>query len=355
MRVYGSVNLASLRHNLTIVRQHAPSSLVMAVVKKDAYGHGLIRVAKAIDDQADGFAVASVDEGVALRESGILSPICVLSGFYSKEHIDELIKNALEPVIHCQEQLEILQSGSQQPTIWVKFDSGMNRLGFRLREYAQTMASIHRIPSLRIKGIMTHFACADELTSDFTDLQIKWFNESTQTWSGAKSLANSAAILRWPKSQSDWVRPGLMLYGASPFTDISAQQLGLKPVMELYSVILAIKTVQPGDGVGYGLTWKSPRQQRIAIVAAGYGDGYHRFSSGKADVLIGGRRARLIGRISMDMLAVDLDGVSHAEVGMPVKLFGEQLPVENLAAASATVPYEVFTSLNPHTVSLTDV
>ena len=355
MRVYGTINLGALHHNLTIAKQLARSARVMAVVKKDAYGHGLVRVAKSLEPRVDGFAVASIQEGVLLKEVGITKPVCVLSGFFSPRHIEPLEAYSLHPVVHCQDQLDILAAEKfDLLKIWMKLDTGMNRLGFSTQDWTHTMCQITQNQSLQLTGIMTHFACADDLGSDFTNVQIDLFNRCTKHWDGAVSLANSAGLLRWPKSQIGWVRPGIMLYGASPFASICAEELGLQPVMELFSTIIAIKTLDAGAGVGYGLTWKAPKKSRIAIVAAGYGDGYHRQASGRASVIISKQQAQLVGRVSMDSFAIDITDIEDATLGSPVKLFGQGLPVEHLAASAGTLPYEIFTSLNPHTVSLID-
>ncbi len=354
-RIYGTVNLTSLQHNLSIVRQHAPLTRVMAVVKKDAYGHGLARVAQALDPHVEGFAVASVEEGIALREVPTSKPICVLSGVFSPDHLKPVLAYSLEPVIYCREQLQILNSRPHSPIkVWIKFDTGMNRLGFPIQHCQETIALIEHTSSLQIAGLMTHFACADQLDSEFTNAQIDRFQQRTSNWRGDVSLANSAGLLRWPRSRVGWVRPGVMLYGASPFADTSAEELGLQPVMNLYSIVLAMKTLKPGEGVGYGLKWKSSQTTKIGIVATGYGDGYHRKASGNSRVLVNNRPAKLIGRISMDSFAIDLSTVPDAKVGSPVKLFGDGLPVEEVASAASTLPYEIFTSLNPQTVCLVE-
>ena len=353
MRVHSLINLSALVHNLAVVRKHAPSSQVMAVLKKNAYGHGSIQIAKAIESHVDGMAVAAIEEAVELRDAGIATRICLLSGFYAPQQVPTLEKHSIEAVIYCNEQLQILRAAkNDQLSVWIKFDTGMNRLGFPVQDYHSTMQSVAANSSLKVEGIMTHFACADELDSDFTKHQISQFQRYTSEWGGPTSLANSAGILRWPESNVGWVRPGIMLYGASPFPSITARELDLLPAMNLYSRMIAVKTLNPGDGVGYGLTWKAAAKKRIGIVACGYGDGYLRSASPKAKVLIGSQKANLVGRISMDSFAIDLSDIPDAEVGTPVKLFGEGLPVEEIAAAAGTIPYEVFTSLNSGTVSL---
>ncbi len=355
LRVHGSFNSSALLHNLSIARQLTPAARLLAVVKKNAYGHGLIRVAEILDSKVDGFAVASVEEAVSLRQLTIEKPILVLSGFFSPRQTEVFSDRFIQPVIYCEEQLEWLAAARlRELSVWVKFDTGMNRLGFPIEKCEATIRAVRENPVLRIMGLMTHFACADDLSANFTHQQIETFNRYTAGWMGAVSLANSAGILRWPASCRGWVRPGIMLYGASPFATISAEELGLKPVLNLYSTIIAIKTLPAGAGVGYGQTWVCSETTRIGLIAAGYGDGYLRSASGKAYVLINNRKARVLGRISMDSFAVDLKNIPEPTIGTPVKLFGEGLPVEDLSAAAGTIPYEIFTSLSPPTVSLAE-
>ena len=355
MHVYGSVSPAALLHNLSIARQHAPTAQVMAVVKKDGYGHGLIRVAKILESKVDGFAVASVNEAVNLRESSVDKPITILSGFSSPDQIDLLAHHSLDPVIYCNEQFEMLESAKfDQLSIWIKFDTGMNRLGFSIEDFVKPIERAMSNSSIRIKGLMTHFACADDLNSQFTSQQINRFHRYSINSQHYVSLANSAGILRWPESRVGWIRPGIMLYGASPFPEIPAHQLDLKPVMNLYSRIISKKKLSAGASVGYGATWRCTDETHIGIVAAGYGDGFFRCASSKAKVLINNRKVNVIGRVSMDSLAIDLNQVPNAKGGTPVKLFGDGLPVEDLADAAGTIPYEIFTSLNPRTVTLTE-
>ena len=354
-RVYGSVCSSAILHNLSVARAHAPSNRLMAVIKKDAYGHGLLRVATLLESAVDGFAVASIEEAIELREASIVKPVCLLSGFYSKEHVALLGAHAIDPVIYCNEQFSLLESARiDHLSVWIKFDTGMNRLGFAVEDYTQTLARARAIKALKITGLMTHFASADDTNSNFTGLQIDRFNKLSADWRGTTSMANSAGILKWPASRAGWIRPGIMLYGVSPFADIPACELNLQPAMDLYSTIIAVKQLSEGDGVGYGLTWKSPGQTTLGIVACGYGDGFHLSGSNSACVLVGDQRARLVGRVSMDSFAIDLGAIPQAGVGTPVKLFGAGLPVETLARACRTLPYEVLTCLNPRTVSLRD-
>lgn len=354
MRVYGSISSTSLLHNLAIVKQHAGKSRIMAVIKANAYGHGSLRISKLLESKVTSFAVASVEEAVELRDAGIKIPICVLSGFLSPEHVKIFQAKSIDTVIYDSEQLHFLREGNsnQKLKIWVKFNTGMNRLGFSEKRLPSVLHHIESIPFVELRGLMSHFACADELDSDVTQKQIERFRQATVVYKTKLSLANSAAVLRWPDSHYDLVRPGLMLYGASPFEDISAAQLQLRPVMNLFSYIATIHDLKPNEGTGYGLSWRCEEPTRIGIVACGYGDGYHRQASPKAQVLVQERRANLVGRVSMDSFAINLNGHPDAKVGTPVKLFGDGLPVEEIAAATNTIAYEILTSISHRSVQL---
>ena len=236
--------------------------------------------------------------------------------------------------------------------VWVKINTGMNRLGFESRSTSKIFQNIDSSPILEVRGAMSHFACADDLESDFTDLQLERFKSCTQGIDADLSIANSAGILKWPNSCLNWVRPGIMLYGVSPFPGIAANELGLQPAMNLYSTIIAVNRLPSGGSLGYGLEWSSETEIRVGIVACGYGDGYSRSASPGAQVLIEGRRADVIGVVSMDTMAVDLSQHPHVGVGSSVKLFGEGLPVEEVAAAAGTIPYETLASINSRSVKL---
>ena len=357
MRVYASISKSALQHNISRVRDFSPNTKIMAVIKANGYGHGLVRVASVLQSDADAFAVATVDEAVELRDSGIHMPICVLSGFYSSEQVDIVRAKKIDCVIHCEEQIELLK-GSQSNTAistWIKVDTGMHRLGFPPDRLPVALQSINAIGNLELKGIMSHFACADELESDYTSIQIGRFDVCTDWIQTDLSIANSAGLMYWPSSHYDWVRPGIMLYGISPVPDVTAQSLDLRPAMNMYSTILSVNEFERGECIGYGQTWRCPERTRVGIVGCGYGDGYFRSASSKSHVLIDGKRADVIGRVSMDSLAVNLNEHPDAGVGARVKLFGDGLPVEELARAADTIPYEVVTSVNSRLIPAFEV
>ena len=336
------LDYSALQHNLRRVREYAPNSRLMAVIKANAYGHGLITIANQINQEVDAFAVARLDEALFLRESGIKQKILVLQGFSHADEVPLLQKNQLEVVIHTEEQLEILESINQPGAlkVWLKIDTGMNRLGI---QPAQFDAILSRLKKCRLVhqsiAFMTHFANADDNQDTATVRQLQLFNETLNKHSGLKSSANSAGLIAWPEAQQDWVRPGLMLYGVSPIPSKTAAQLGLKPVMSLYSRIIAIKQVKKGQAVGYGGGWRAESDTLIGIVSIGYGDGYPRHANTGTPVLINNKRAPLIGRVSMDMLSVDLSHIAGVKLGDMVKLWGDGIPVEELAVDAGTIPY----------------
>lgn len=333
--VTAELNLDALRSNLTRVRRLAPRSKVLAVIKADAYGHGLIRVAHALTG-ADAFAVARVEEGIQLRRAGIAHRIVVLQGFADCEEYQALLSHRLEPVIHSLSQVERL-SRQPPPNLrpWLKLDTGMNRLGLNLEEFT---AALSRLTHLKPQ-IMTHLACADETDNPATLHQLAMFERTTHSLGLPTSLANSAAILAWPQTHADWVRPGLILYGLSPFKKRNGPELGLRPVMTLKSRVLSIRTLARGDSVGYGHTWTARRPSRLGIVSAGYGDGYPREIEPGTPVKIGAELVPIVGRISMDMLTVDLTDHPSIASGSEVILWGEDLPVETIATSAGTIPY----------------
>ncbi len=333
MPIHVELNLKALQTNLEQARRFAPSSKVLAVVKADGYGHGLTRVAGALRE-ADGFAVARMEEGIALRRAGIGHPIVVLQGFQDRHGWDILCQYRLEPVVHEFCQIEtVARQQSLRP--WIKFDSGMHRLGMAQDDFA---AAVEKLTPLK-PVLMSHFACADERQSPVTASQLAAFEQVTQGLGLPRSCANSAAVLSCPQSHFDWVRPGLMLYGISPFPGTTGPELGLQPVMTLKSRVIAIKTLAPGEPVGYGGTWTSRRPSRLGVVAAGYGDGYPREVSTGTPVLANGIRVPLVGRVSMDMISVDLTDHPEIQAGAEVILWGEGLPVEEIARHAGTIPY----------------
>ncbi len=344
------IDFSALQHNLGVARGHAPQSRTIAVIKANGYGHGLLRVARALET-ADGYAVLNVGEAVALREAGFNQTILLLEGFFSADELPTLAEYRLASVIHCPEQIEMLEMAGLpvKLDVFLKLNSGMNRLGFRPEAFS---AALQRLQAARAVGrvtLMTHFACADAIkgTAQGVAAQLACFDGLAAGLDEPRSLANSAAILRYPETHGDWVRPGIMLYGSSPFADASAASLDLKPAMTLTSAIIGLQELQAGEAVGYGATYRAEHPARVGIVACGYADGYPRHAPTGTPVLVNGQRSRTLGRVSMDMLCVDLTGIPGAGIGSPVTLWGKGLPVEEVAAAAGTISYELLCALAP--------
>lgn len=338
---YAEVNLAAVKHNLARVREYAPSSKIMAVIKANAYGHGLLQIAKALEG-VDGIAVARVDEAVRIRKAKVECQIVVLEGFVCKQELDDLIQYDLDFVVHSPGQIDILESYLEQgiASVWLKLDSGMSRLGFVPDKFALAYQRLVKCSHVKHPiSLMTHFSSADELESEVTRQQIKQFNDFVKTLPGEKSIANSAGIMAWEDSITDWVRPGLMLYGVSPFSNRSAKELALMPVMSLYSRLISVKIIKAGEKVGYAGTWVNKAETHIGVVAIGYGDGYPRAAKTGTPVLVNGKRVPLVGRVSMDMITVDLGYQSDSKPGDRVTLWGAGLPVEEVAEYADTIPY----------------
>lgn len=337
------IDTAALRHNLGQVRRAAPASRVMAVIKANAYGHGLVPAARALAE-ADGFAVARLGEGLALRAAGLRNRILLLEGVFSAEQLAAAAQAQFELMVHSFEQLALLEAlaGAAPVAVWLKIDSGMNRLGFRLEEFAAAYARLRGNPHVQAEPtLVTHLASADDRRDPRTRQQLEAFATATAGLNGARSIANSAGVLAWPAARTDWVRPGLMLYGVSPFASSTGAALGLRPAMTLRTAVIAVKNVRTGETVGYGGTWTARRETRMAVVAAGYGDGYPCNTATGAPVQIGGRRAPLIGRVSMDMLTVDVTDLPAVGVGDPVVLWGSEVPVEEIAAQAGAIPWDL--------------
>jgi len=339
------INFSALQNNLAVARKHAPNSRIMAVIKANGYGHGLLRAARALAG-ADGFAVIDLRDAIDLREAGFRQAVLLLNGFYSPEELPVIAEHRLTPVIHQQEQLDWLGSATLtvKLDIFLKLNTGMNRLGFKPGAFSSAVSAVKQNRFVSGITLMTHFACADDQQG--IAWQFGLFNKITASESLPRSLANSAALLHFPESRSDWERPGIMLYGSSPFAEISAKELGLQPVMTLQSRIIAIQDLQPGDKVGYNSLFTAERAMRAGIVACGYADGYPRHARTGTPVNVNGKITRTLGRISMDTLCVDLSEIPDAAVGTQVTLWGEGLPVEEVAKAAGTVSYEVLTKLN---------
>ena len=340
--VFADIDLSALRHNVAVVRAHAPHSRVMAVVKSLAYGHGCIPIAQALQGQADALAVARFEEAVALREAGISGPLVVLEGPACAAQLDVAAELDLQLTLHHASQLPLLRSYRGAPlACWLKCDTGMHRLGFVPQELAGLHAELCALPGVASVDLMTHLACADDRDDATTQAQLAAFAQAAEGLQAQRSIANSAGILAWPDSHADWVRPGLMLYGASPMLGQDAEAFDLRPVMTLQAPLIAIKPLAAGEAVGYGATWRAPRDLPLGVVGIGYGDGYPRHIGADAQVLINGQRVPVVGRVSMDMITVDLSGI-EAQVGDSVTLWGEGLPADEVARWADTIPYTLF-------------
>ncbi|MEJ1959866.1 MAG: alanine racemase [Nitrosomonadales bacterium] len=339
------IDLSALEHNLRAARR-ATNSRIMAVLKASAYGHGLLRTARALQE-ADGLALLDVNEAVVLRESGFRQTLLLLEGIFAPEELSLAAEYDLACVIHDPRQIDMLDAYPRRGTfqVWLKINSGMNRLGFSPQHIPAVLEKLQAHPAVRDVTLMTHFANADETIGVAAQLEV--FNTLAASYRLARSLANSAALLRYPETHAEWVRPGIMLYGASPFPEISAQQLGLKPVMTLQSEIISMRELKAGEHVGYGGIYCAESAMRIGTVACGYADGYPRHAPTGTPVLVAGRRTRTLGRVSMDMLSVDLSTLADVEVGSLVTLWGTGLPVEEIARSAGTVSYELLCALAP--------
>jgi alanine racemase len=353
------IQTAAVLHNLQRIRSAAPDCRVMAVIKANAYGHGLITIAQLLANEVDALAVARVSEGVQLRDAGITQRIVVLEGCSEAEEARVAVLHRLELVVHDPVHFEILETLPEQDiiTVWLKLDTGMGRLGFEPAQLTACRKRLDQIPAVRPEvALMTHLACADDPDNSATMEQLRRFGDALGSFVGAISIANSAGILLWPQTLEsspvmdykgeNWVRPGIALFGASPVLGKNARELGLMPAMQFESHLIAVKTVKRGTAVGYNSKWRAKRDTVIGVVAAGYGDGYPRHLQSGTPLLVNGHRAALIGTVSMDMINVDLTDVPVANVGDRVILWGGHLPVEEIAARADTIPYELMCGLS---------
>lgn len=342
------VNTSALRHNLGRVRELAPSSRVWAVVKADGYGHGALRVAQALAD-ADGFAVATLKEAQALRDAGIKAPILLLEGTVDLDQAETAIDLALDTVVHevgQLERLETLAGRVQGQRLWLKVDTGMHRLGVAPSEVSALFDRMQRLSPNQPVGLMTHFARADEADPEPSRRQLTLFSQNRPA-GAIISIANSAGVMAWPQSHGDWVRPGIMLYGASPGFDKTGPELGLQPAMTLTAPVIAIRDIPGGDEVGYGGRWRARRPSRIATLAIGYGDGYPRHAPDGTPVWLGGQRVPLAGKVSMDMMTVEVTDLDTLSIGEHAELWGSHLSVDEVARWIGTVGYELLTRISP--------
>lgn len=338
-----TVDAAALRNNLAVARRFAPGARVIAAVKANAYGHGLVHAARALV-AADAFGVARVEEGLALRAAGISHPIVVLEGVFGASQLDVAAGHDLQLVVHSFEQIAMLEqyAGSHRYPIWLKVDTGMNRLGFRVEELEAAHSRLQACAAVGAMRLLTHLACAENAGGLETKLQLDRFRASSAPLRLERSIANSAGIIAWPDAHAEWVRPGLMLYGASPFAERSAADLGLLPAMTFTTQLIAVRSVAANEAIGYNGIWRAKRRSRIAVAAVGYGDGYPRCMHAGAPALIKGREVPIVGRVSMDMTMLDATDLPDAAVGDEVTLWGKGLPAERVAPFADTIAYELF-------------
>lgn len=342
----------ALQHNLAVVRKLAPNSKVMAVVKANGYGHGLLNVAQGLK-AADGFAVLGVNEAITLRDTGFRQTILLLEGVFCAEELQAVAAHGIDIVVHSMRQLEMLLNAvlAKPVHVHLKMNTGMNRLGFAPENYLAAFNALKNSRNIAGITLMTHFATADKDTGIEASLAL--FQNTTKDLQQPISLANSAAILRYPDSHADWVRPGIMLYGASTVSGVPAADFGLKPVMQLVSEIIAVQTIKAGESIGYGHRFTANKTTRVGIVACGYADGYPRHAGlidGRqihgAPIAVCGKVTKTLGRVSMDMLFCDLTEIAEADIGSPVELWGNQIPVDAVAEASDTVGYELLCAVS---------
>ena len=336
------IRLGALKHNLGVIRNTCPDAKLMAVIKANAYGHGLLPVAENLPD-VDSFAVARLAEATLLRDSGINKPIVLLAGVLSRAELAAAIASKFEIVVHCREQLALLEAcAAGQATVWLKFDTGMNRLGFDPAEAGVLIPRLRACAAVAELRLMSHLASADERANPLTQAQLDRFQELVEGFDGAISIANSPAALGWPGlAATNWVRTGIALFGVSPFAGQTGAELGLKPVMQFEARLIAVKPLNKGAQVGYKGFYTAPADSTLGIISAGYGDGYTRHFRNGTPVLINGRRAALIGHVSMDMIAVDLGKGASDSVGDVATLWGPGLPVEEVAPWADAIPYEL--------------
>lgn len=342
------LDASALRHNFERVRALAPQSKVMAIIKANGYGHGLSWVANTLD-QADAYGVASVEEGGQLRAAGITKTICLLEGFFKTDELPLIGKHKLGIAVHHELQLAMLEQSRDLKAVevWLKVDTGMHRLGFSPEAVAAAAARLKALPAVQKLRLMSHFANADNKFDATTRYQIELFQRLAETLTVERSLANSAGVMSWPASHMEWVRPGIMLYGATPVIGGNAVSLDLKPVMTLESELIAVQRRRKGEAIGYGGDYLCPEDMPVGVAAIGYGDGYPRHAPAGTPVLVKGRRAALVGRVSMDMITIDLRGLGETRVGDPVTLWGEGLPVDEVAQRAGTIGYELMCRVMP--------
>ncbi|MFU2329352.1 alanine racemase [Pseudomonas sp. NFX98] len=340
------IDLQALRHNYQVARE-VTGAKALAVIKADAYGHGAVRCAQALEADADGFAVACIEEALELRAAGIRAPVLLLEGFFEADELALIVEHDFWCVVHSLWQLEAIEKAalSKPVTVWLKLDSGMHRVGLHPKDYQSAYQRLLVSGKVAKIVLMSHFARADELNSQASAEQVAVFEAARQGLSAEVSLRNSPAVLGWPQIPSDWVRPGIMLYGATPFEEANAVAARLQPVMTLESKVISVRELPAGEPIGYGAKFITPKPMRVGVVAMGYADGYPRLAPTGTPVLVAGQRSQLIGRVSMDMLCVDLTDIPQASLGSTVELWGKNILASDVAIAAGTIPYQIFCNL----------
>lgn len=341
------INLAAIRHNYRYAKSVSPSSKAVAIIKANAYGHGAVRVAQALEPEVDAFGVACIEEAIELREAGIKAPIMLLEGVFTPDELEMVDQLGFMIAVHTQEQLDwVCAAKPSKPfTVWLKVDSGMHRLGFAPEQAVAVYKQLLACEAVGDITLMTHFARADETSSDATALQMQRFKQCTKGIEAPVAVANSAGLLAWDMARKDWLRPGIMLYGASPILDDKSLEQALKPAMSLESALIAVRDLEAGEPIGYGARFVCDKPIRVGVVAIGYADGYPRHAKDGTPVMVKGVRTRIIGRVSMDMLTVDLTDIPDVKVGDPVELWGEHVLANEVAECSDTIAYTLFTGV----------
>lgn len=349
--VTAQINTQALVHNIQRIKSLTPDSKIVAVVKANAYGHGLFLTSRVLDPYADAFAVARISEAIALRDRGIKKTIILLEGFYEPSDVPLIAKYDLSTAVHSLEQVETIEQAELDTPIkcWMKIDIGMHRLGASPEDTAEMKLRLEQCCNVQKPlGLISHLSVADTPAEyAYHQEQMDYFFQVAAGFSGELCLANSAGILKWPQSHTDWVRPGIIMYGISPFAGTTGADFGLEPVMTLKSTLIAIRRVKKGAKVGYGAAWTADRDTTIGIVASGYGDGYPRTAPNGTPVWVNGRIVPTAGHVCMDMLFVDLGPDSQDRVGDKAVLWGREVPVEKIAALCGTIPYELVCRIMP--------
>jgi alanine racemase len=339
-RTIAEIDKDALCHNLQQIRCLLNGARISAVVKDNAYGHGISNLLGLVEELSDSVSVSTIEEGVELRQLGYAKEIWILTGFTSSQELEQIYTHRLIPVVHCLHQVNLIMASNPLCSIIVKIDTGMGRLGFSVASIGNELREV--FGKGNVKLVMSHFSRAEETENDMFEHQLSSFQRSTDHLKCPRSIANSAALIRSSEAHLDWVRPGIMLYGVSPFPGSVGSDLGLKPVMTLKSKLISVRTMKAGDTIGYGSEWVCSNDMTIGIVGCGYGDGYPRSLATGSNVHIHGSSAPVIGRVSMDSLAIDLTHLPDSAIGESVVLWGPELPIEKIAALAGTIPNDLF-------------